>query len=102
MHKNTIKVDCGHRVGTKRMRCDGVGAVLKSRSKDEKYRNQKGLDKDSRLKEESTDNGIYQAKCYCEVPNCVSDNGIMSFCDKNDTDTQTYVVISTFLVARFT
>ena len=69
MHHHTDKIDCRHTVRTECVRCDGVGAVLESSSNDEEHRNQKCLNEDSGLKEESTEDGIDQTNpdvnCLC-------------------------------------
>ena len=68
MHHHTSKIDRGHTVRTEGVRCDGVGTVLKSSSHEEKHWNQKCLDEDSRLKEESAEDGIDHAECNSELP----------------------------------
>ena len=68
MHHHTCKIDCGHAVRAECVGCDGIGAVLKSSSYEEKYWNQKSLNEDSGLKEESTEDRIDQTETNAELP----------------------------------
>ena len=58
MHENTYKVYCGHAVRSERVRSDGIGTVLEASPNDEEDGNQTGLNREIRLEEETTENGI--------------------------------------------
>ena len=68
MHHHTSKIDRRHTVRTESVRRDGVGTVLESSSHEEKHRNQKCLDEDSGLKEESTEDWIDEAESRGQLP----------------------------------
>ena len=67
MHENTCKVDCGHTVRSERVRSDGIGTVLEASPNDEKEGNQTGLNREIRLEEETTKEGICETKCNSEL-----------------------------------
>ena len=77
MHHHPAKIDRGHTVRTEGVRRDGVGTVLKSSSHEEKHWNQKCLNEDSGLKEESTEDGIDQRENNGKVP-------VLKICDECD------------------
>ena len=62
MHEDTGKVDDGHTVRSKGVRCNCICAVLEASSKNEKNGNQTGLNKESGLKEDTTKEGIHESK----------------------------------------
>ena len=67
VHHHPEKIDRGHTIRTKGVRRNGICSILKTSSHNEKYRNQKRLDEDARLKEKSTEDGVDQTKCSCEL-----------------------------------
>ena len=67
MRYNTEKVNGRQTIRSECVRCDGVYTVFKTSSKDEEYRNEKCLNEDSRLEEESSKEGIDQTKYVCKV-----------------------------------
>ena len=68
MHENTKKVDGGHAVRSKGVRCDGIHYILKGSSKNEEYRNEESLNEYSRLEEESTEERVCQTKRVGDIP----------------------------------
>ena len=67
VHHHTGKVDNGHAVRAEGVRYDGVCTVLEQRSPDKENGNQQCLNKDSRLKEETTENRICQRENISKI-----------------------------------
>ena len=61
-HEDTDKVDGGHTVRSKGVRCNCVCAVLEASSKNEKNGNQTGLNKESGLKEDAAEDRVQQSE----------------------------------------
>ena len=62
MHENTSKIDGGHTIRSKGVRCNRVCAVLEASSKNEKDGNQAGLNYKNGLKEDTTKDRIRETE----------------------------------------